>query len=607
MHVLQSMLRPPQGFPDGLYLRLAGKHRERTTVAVGPESAGIELSADEVLSTDTFFGSFYRAYWQTYCDLPDLTLRIRLEGAGRIRVVEDFGRGTVEIRNQSFDHPSPTVVDIPLSMDLTAFQLASDASGNGRLFVEIEAEQSSRVFDISFGTSAAPKHNVSLSIGLCTFNQEARLTRTLARLAAFQKTTPELTRVFVINQGKPFESEEILEELDAPIFATIEQRNLGGCGGFTRSLYEAAKTEAPATHHLLMDDDIVLDERLIARAMTFLAYRKDEIAVGAGMIDLLKPTVMFEFGATLSNDNKITRAVHDIDLATPGNLHHFNTVVRSDFNAWWFCIVPLASLADTSLPNPVFIRGDDFEFGQRLARHGVPTVTLPGIGVWHEPFYAKPTGWQDYYDLRNQLIFGATYPEKVSQLSVAHVGGRLMQAVLTHNYTQAELCLKSVEDFLAGPDAVFGQDGEALHQSVMALAKADPPARLENAAWESIGFSKGWDKATNIPTLLAQFIYSAVQTALLPHRRVGTRVLKDADCHPVNTGGRGYVMSNGLRTAHLKFEPRRSAFFGLCRRAIQMTLRYRSEHARAGRKWNDSVANYQSTNAWETVFQIAAE
>ena len=36
------------------------------------------------------------------------------------------------------------------------------------------------------------------------------------------------------------------------------------------------------------------------------------------------------------------------------------------------------------LPAPVFIRGDDFEYGQRLARAGVPTVTLPGIAVWHD-------------------------------------------------------------------------------------------------------------------------------------------------------------------------------------------------------------------------------
>ena len=58
----------------------------------------------------------------------------------------------------------------------------------------------------------------------------------------------------------------------------------------------------------------------------------------------------------------------------------------------------------------MFIRGDDMEYGARLASRGVPTVSLPPVAVWHEPFYAKPPGWQLHYDLRNRLTFAAATP-----------------------------------------------------------------------------------------------------------------------------------------------------------------------------------------------------
>jgi len=59
------------------------------------------------------------------------------------------------------------------------------------------------------------------------------------------------------------------------------------------------------------------------------------------------------------------------------------------FNGWWMFGFPKRWVERVGMPLPCFIRGDDIEFGMRLHEAGLPTVPLPGVAVWHEPFYLK--------------------------------------------------------------------------------------------------------------------------------------------------------------------------------------------------------------------------
>ncbi|MDT8853543.1 glycosyltransferase [Paracoccaceae bacterium Fryx2] len=571
------------------------------TAADGESHVGLE--AGDILSTDTFFGSFYRAYWQAFTAVKDIAVVVGFRGRGKVRVFEDIGRGVVLLCEYDLQTPGlhrHLIRFRPTSLDTTLF----GGEPTSRLFVEVEAKRSSEVHSIDFVTEEAPQRQATLSIGLCTFNQEAYFARTLGLVARLAAGSDAIRAVHVINQGAPFQSPAILGLLEAPKIHAIAQRNLGGCGGFTRSLAEELAAPAPASHHLMMDDDIVLDERMILRALRFLDYADRDIALGAGMLDSLRPTVMYEGGAFLRNDNTIHPYCHNVDLADTAQLWHFNTPVRTDYNAWWFCILPVEQARKLALPAPVFIRGDDFEYGQRLARAGVPTVTLPGIGVWHEPFYAKPSGWQDYYDLRNRLIFGATYGDKVQQLSLAHVTGLITTAILTHNYMSAELRMRAVTDFLTGPDRLFGSDPEEIHKGIMALARQHAPERLD-ASWKQRPLSQGKPRPTSMRGLAIAQLVSMLRTGLGPLRR-GTAMLLDADAHPGNTAGRGYVLTNGPRSYHLRFVPRRGRMWSMMLRAALLTLRYRSGRTAAGEAWAAGIATYRDPAWWAGTFGPAA-
>jgi galactofuranosylgalactofuranosylrhamnosyl-N-acetylglucosaminyl-diphospho-decaprenol beta-1,5/1,6-galactofuranosyltransferase len=604
LHLLQTTLFPGEEQPEALYLRAVPPRRRGDLVPHRTLSGkpAIRLDPGNILSTDTFFGAFYRAYWHNYTSVRDVSVVVELAGCARVRVFEDAGQGAALLTEESFRCTTPRRFLINLRPSDITLRPGETTNRPSRLFVEVDASETTDVAAIDFVTPDEPARRATLSIGLCTFNQELYFARTLRLVAGLAAGSDAIRAVHVVNQGAPFKSEAIRALLTAPKIHAIEQRNLGGCGGFTRSLVEELASPAPASHHLMMDDDIVLDERMITRALRFLNFADREIALGAGMLDSLRPNIMYEAGAFLRANNSIHPYCHNVDLSDPGQLWHFNTPAKTDYNAWWFCILPVERSRKLALPAPVFIRGDDFEYGQRLARDGVPTITLPGIGVWHEPFYAKPSGWQDYYDLRNRLIFGATYGDKVRQLPALDVIGMITDATLAHNYMAAELRIKAVKDFLGGPQALFDHDPEAIHEGVMVLARRHAPEKLD-ASWKERPLTLRRPRPGALRDLVLDQVKSTLRTGLGPLRRGGNAVLLDAEAHPGTTGGQSYVLTNGPRSFHLRFVPRRFRMWGLMLRAGLLAPRYKARQASAGAAWAEHIAAYRSPDWWATTFR----
>ncbi len=605
MHVLQSLLMPPPGMPAKLYLRISSSIADHAVAVPRDDGTGapIALERGQTLSTDTFFNAFHAAYWIAWTPVRQFALVVDFRGSAMLRVIEDGEEGVQVLSEVLLDAPTQRrfLVEVPPHADESVF----GEKPKKRLFVELDAQRNSQLFALDVVTPQPPLRKATLSIGLCTFNQEARLARTLVALGALADKEPRIKAIQVVNQGADFATPAMRRALAHPRVHALRQRNLGGCGGFTRSLRDALIADEPASHHLMMDDDIKLDARMIPRALRFLDYAAADIVLGAGMLDALRPTVMYEAGAFLRANNTIERYCHNVDMADHRSQWHFNAPTGTDYNAWWFCILPLARCREVGLPAPVFIRGDDFEYGQRLAAAGVPTVTLPGIAVWHEPFYAKAQGWQSYYDLRNRLIFAATYPERVEQLSLAHVGGLITGAILTHDYGTAALRMRAVADFLRGPVDLFARDAEALHDEIMALNRLHPPERLDDRHWAAVPAAPAAARSPGMRGLVLQYAVSLLRSGLGPLSRGGWTVLLDADAHPRNTAGRTYVLTNGMRSFHHRMVPRRGLIWRQVGQAVATIWRYRRQQAGAGRAWLDGIGPYRTPEWWQGALDAA--
>ncbi len=64
-------------------------------------------------------------------------------------------------------------------------------------------------------------------------------------------------------------------------------------------------------------------------------------------------------------------------------------------------LFPMKIVTPENLPMPIFIRGDDLEYGLRNMK---TLILMNGICVWHEPFENKYSSFLEYYIMRNQLI-----------------------------------------------------------------------------------------------------------------------------------------------------------------------------------------------------------
>ena len=604
-HILQELLAPRAGLPEALYLRVgsaAGPASLPGGWVLGGEAGlrglpegGLALEAGGVLSTDTFFGAFHRAWWRAWTEVDSLALAVRLEGRAELRLYEDAGLGESEPR---------LLVRQRLEGGAALIPVAAAAAGPSRLYVELEALAPCRLLRLDHVTDRAPLRQATLSVGLVTFNQEAAFARTLARLVRLAEARPEIRALHVVNQGEPFAAPELAALLAAPVVRAVAQANLGGAGGFARGMAAAMADPEPASHHLLMDDDIDLDERLILRALRFLDHAGDRVAVGAGMLDGLRPTVMHEAGATHRQDNVIAPHCHNVDLGRADEQHHFNAPVPSDFTAWWFTILPMAGMRKAGLPAPLFLRGDDFEYAERLTAAGVASIGLPGIAVWHAPFHAKPLGWQAYYDLRNRLVFAALHPERVRQLSLAHVVGLVTTAALTHAYGVAEARLRALADFLDGPGAVWGRDATALQAEVLALARAGAPEPV--AGMEGRSPSPAPPRPERMGRLALSQLGALLRTGLGPLDLASDPVLRDDDVHAASAAGRAYVQTNLLRSYHLRFVPRRGRLWRLMLRAAAVAVRFRLRRGAAAADWRAAAPEAVSSARWAETFAAAA-
>ena len=152
----------------------------------------------------------------------------------------------------------------------------------------------------------------------------------------------------------------------------------------------------------------------------------------------------------------------------------FNEIEEyTEFNAWWYCCFPMDVVSEENLPLPIFIRGDDLEYGLRNMKH---LILMNGICVWHEPFENKYSSFLEYYIIRNRLVDNTFhFPDwGKAQLKKA-VWGQWRRECKFYRYKNVDLHTRGVRDFLKGVDFFLNTDGEKLHKEIMAAGyKAVP-------------------------------------------------------------------------------------------------------------------------------------
>jgi galactofuranosylgalactofuranosylrhamnosyl-N-acetylglucosaminyl-diphospho-decaprenol beta-1,5/1,6-galactofuranosyltransferase len=422
---------------------LLGRHRARVT-------------AGRRVSLGSYFNAFPASYWQHWTSVRDVQLTVRTSGSATILVYRSNGSGVhqrVDTREVDGDSTSTT-----FDLNLTQY------SDGGWIWFDVAAEDQAAVLEgAEWTTEHAPARTGKASLGITTYNKPDYCVETLQALADAPDVLELVDRIFLVDQGTQLVAEQagydaVADRLGDHL-AMIRQPNLGGSGGFARAMYESL--QRPESDFVqLLDDDVRLEPESLRRSIVFAQYATDPVLVGGHMFDLLDRPKLHGWAEVVDESPFMWRNLyqeempHDFGASNLRQSPLLHMRMDADYNGWWMCLIPLETVRKVGLSLPAFIKWDDAEFCLRARGAGYPTVSMPGVALWHVSWVNKDDSidWQAYFHARNRIVAGLLH-------SNAPRGGRLirhsrrvdLKHLMMMQYYPVALRARALRDVLSGP------------------------------------------------------------------------------------------------------------------------------------------------------------
>lgn len=585
---------------------------------IGRHSA--RIPAHSMRSFATYFNAFPASYWRRWTPVRSIRLSMSVEGAGQIVVMRSTPRGTLQRQDI---HTVSGKEEVSFELPLTAF-------GDGGWYW----------YDVYAGDSAVEIHHAewtadaslartegTFSIGMTTMNKVSYCLDNIEAIAQNQELRSKLDVMYVVDQGSDRLSDHAtdlapLQKALGDQLQIIEQGNIGGSGGFSRGMYEAA-TNGKSTYVINCDDDIVLEPESLIRLVTFADFATRPTLVGAHMFDLNNRSVLHSFGEVVDPwriqpapalaDSEMGHDFAEYPLRATPWLHRRADV---DYNGWWSCLIPTETIREIGLSLPVFIKWDDAEYGLRAKAAGYPTVSLPGAGVWHMSWTDKDdlVGWQAYFHERNRIITALLHSPYAR-------GGRVVKEsqfmdvkhLISMQYFTEAGRLMAQRDILAGPDALHPTIGTTLPQiRAMAADFDDAMSRKDQDEYPSLFQEKPPRKGR--PFGQPQRYFLPVWTAKTLAKQLVKKPRESAQNHPqaaiAHLDAKWWRLSaydsalvsnaEGTQVSWYKRDPRKVR--EMLSEAIGAHVHLHRRWPELQRQYRDAVSRITSFEAWEQTF-----
>ena len=569
------------------------------------------VPAGERVSFDAYFSAFPASYWQRWTEVREVELTVEVSAAATVSLWRSDASGR-PARVRQHIASEATTVTFPVA--LVGFD------DGGWLWFEVVADDGDvEVGPACWHAAGAPAQPVSASLGITTFNRVESCLGVLRQLGEDADLLALVDRVYVVDQGDDrVRAADGFGEATAGLgerLTVLEQPNLGGSGGFARCQLETLRA-AQSDHLVILDDDVVLETEAVRRAVEFAARCTTPTLVGAHMFSLPEPTRLHAMAECVDIRRFRWGPKHEDqrehDLATTG-LRATSWMHRREdvnYNGWWMCLIPRTVLETVGLSLPFFLRWDDAEFGLRAGAAGFPTVTLPGVAVWHVPWTHKTDAvdWQAYFHQRNRIISALLH-------SPHGHGGMLVPELLTHQvkhlasmqYSTAELRLLAIADVLAGPESLHADLATKPDQARRLRAgfadadvrsgTGDFPAAAEASTTEAGRGRTPWWVGAGVG-VARQVLPTRERSRRTPQVHLGaaeahwSRLLKYDSAIVSTADGSGAVWYRRDRTM----------FADLARRSLALHRRLHREWPRLAAQYGEAVAEIASPSAWEGTF-----
>lgn len=452
----------------------------------------LEVPPSARVSFASYFNAFPASYWKRWTTVEQVVLHLRVRGAGRVEIYRSKPNGDLVHFQGTPVHAEDDWQTLEFEVPLTPFE------DGGWLWFDVFTENHTLEIADACWLSDKPLPKQKMAIGTTTFSRLDDCVAALLSLAEDQAVLDVVSKVFVADQGPvKMRTHARYGELAAALgdrLEVIEQGNLGGAGGFTRALYESIEHTKPGTvdQIMLMDDDIAIETDSVLRSNAFARALAKPVIVGSQMLNLQAKSRLHTMGEVVDLATCVWRPApgavmdHDFGEKSLRETRALHKRIDATYNGWWMCLFPRAVVEKIGLPLPLFLKCDDAEYSLRAGAQDMPTVTLPGSAVWHEPWTDKndTKDWTAYFHLRNRLIMAALHSPYDLRKTLLLQGARVsVRRLFSMEYSTAALENKALEDFMAGPDRLFDSLSNGLPE-VQALRKQYTDAQYAPSARE---------------------------------------------------------------------------------------------------------------------------
>ncbi|MET0734708.1 MAG: glycosyltransferase [Microbacterium sp.] len=465
-HVLQNVVLPLDRDPDLLPLYVDPETwsvidgepvrvSDRTHIGNVLGRTSARIGAGRRVSFATYFNAFPASYWQHWTSVRQVTLTVRTVGPATILVYRSNGSG-VRQRIETREVDGTATSDFELTVDRF--------SDGGWIWFDVVADEKSVLFDgAEWTTEQEPVRTGKASIGITTYNKPDYCIWTLLNLAHSPEVLELVDRIFLIDQGDRLVSGQVeFPEVSAALGDTLQiitQPNLGGSGGFARAMAESLAREESEFVQLL-DDDVRLEPESVRRSIVFGRYATTPTIVGAHMFDLLDRPKLHAWAEVVDEAPFMWRShfremlPHDFSVANLRQSPTLHMRLDADYNGWWMCLIPLSIVREVGLPLPAFIKWDDAEFCLRARESGYPTVSVPGVALWHVSWVGKDDSidWQAYFHARNRIVAALLHSSLPrGGTLVKHSRRADLKHLMMMQYYPVALRHRALQDVLSGP------------------------------------------------------------------------------------------------------------------------------------------------------------
>jgi len=337
----------------------------------------------------SYFNQFSVNRWKHYTEIRDVQLLIDFKGEALLHVVinqyDAVEKMLCEVQLSSTEERR-RAISLPCLAELP----------DGLISFRLHTLTSFHFKAASFVTEQPAVRTVHLGIVITAFRRDEYVLPAVERITRELIDDPEYgdrIELAVVDNGGTLIDNNVPDGC-----RIIQNRNLGGSGGFARGLLYYSMEREGITHCLFMDDDASCDSEAIRRTIAFLGFaRNSRTAIAGAMMLENKPDIQHENGAAF--DQHCIPLKSGLYLGSVKNLSKNDLIEPIMYGAWWFFAFPLEHVQH--YPFPFFVRGDDVAFS---CANSFEIATLNGIASLQEPFAEKESPMTVYLDTRQNIV-----------------------------------------------------------------------------------------------------------------------------------------------------------------------------------------------------------